>query len=170
MAALLAGARTSSDVRTGAARATPAAAKSATAALSETVSFENIMSPLPGMSRRIGLRGAVPSSSPVGLASGARPRRKRSVTRRRFGWQDLGREDSQRRPTKAAFRPRLRDTRTDPHYPEPPFALDRCRKPVTFARGSASGSGDWPGLQNRWRALRGVLGGFDSHALPPPKT
>jgi hypothetical protein len=43
----------------------------------------------------------------------------------------------------------------------------RRRKPVKFPRGSASGSGDWPGLQNRWRALRGVLGGFDSHALPP---
>jgi len=50
------------------------------------------------------------------------------------------------------------------------FALARSKKPDTFPRGSASGSGDWPGLQNRWRALRGVLGGFDSHALPPPKT
>src|SRR5438876_8963359 len=38
---------------------------------------------------------------------------------------------------------------------------------ASLPRGSASGSGDWPGLQNRWRALRGVLGGFDSHALPP---
>src|SRR5438105_4800583 len=47
------------------------------------------------------------------------------------------------------------------------FALATERKPDTFRRGSASGSGDRPGLQNRWRAMRVVLGGFDSHALPP---
>src|SRR5205823_13198857 len=47
------------------------------------------------------------------------------------------------------------------------FWLAVDTKSATFRRGSASGSGDRPGLQNRWRALRGVFGGFDSHALPP---
>src|SRR5215470_14236820 len=47
------------------------------------------------------------------------------------------------------------------------FALVPERKADTFPRGSASLTGAGPGLQNRWRALRGVLGGFDSHALPP---
>src|SRR3954466_3476144 len=51
--------------------------------------------------------------------------------------------------------------------PRTRFLLDRRSKAARFRLGSASGSGDWPGLQNRWRALRGVLGGFDSHALPP---
>src|SRR3954465_10927308 len=49
-------------------------------------------------------------------------------------------------------------------------SLDGRRTPARFRGGSASGSGDRPGLQNRWRAMRVVLGGFDSHALPPPKT
>src|SRR4051812_333019 len=49
----------------------------------------------------------------------------------------------------------------------PRFCLGGRGKPASFADGSASGSGDRPGLQNRWRAMRVVLGGFDSHALPP---
>ena len=53
------------------------------------------------------------------------------------------------------------------YYCAPHFLLGTQRFPARFRRGSAPGSGDWPGLQNRWRALRGVLGGFDSHALPP---
>jgi hypothetical protein len=28
-------------------------------------------------------------------------------------------------------------------------------------------SGDRPGLQNRWTAGYSVVGGFDSHSLPP---
>src|SRR5438067_2259031 len=47
----------------------------------------------------------------------------------------------------------------------PPRAVE---EPAKFHTGSASLTGAGPGLQNRWRALRGVLGGFDSHALPPP--
>ena len=33
--------------------------------------------------------------------------------------------------------------------------------------GERKGPGGPPGLQNRCRAARAVLGGFDSHALPP---
>src|SRR5437660_9903312 len=47
------------------------------------------------------------------------------------------------------------------------FWLALRGKAGRFRRGSASLTGAGPGLQNRWRALRGVLGGFDSHALPP---
>src|SRR6266478_1714849 len=43
--------------------------------------------------------------------------------------------------------------------------MDRRRR---FRQRSSEGAGPTgPRLQNRWRALRGVLGGFDSHALPP---
>src|SRR3954471_14924339 len=49
----------------------------------------------------------------------------------------------------------------------PRFCLGGRGKPASFADGSASGSGDRPGLQNRWHVLRGMFGGFDSHALPP---
>src|SRR3954449_6967384 len=49
----------------------------------------------------------------------------------------------------------------------PRFCVGGRGKPASFADGSASGSGDRPGLQNRWHVLRGMFGGFDSHALPP---
>jgi hypothetical protein len=49
-----------------------------------------------------------------------------------------------------------------------PKALDRELYFCYKTPGSAKLTGGAPGLQIRCGAVKAVLGGFDSHALPPP--